>query len=139
MRNEDLIKLRRDMSIDYRVVSRKNPQTGETLYHASSHSRGYVDVDQLAEAISAATTVTEADIKGILSSLEQHIGLHLSRNESVRLGDLGSFHIRTRCRGAESADELSEASIKAVRVHFRKSARMNRALRVENIEFRQVD
>lgn len=127
------------MSIDYRVVCRKNPQTGQTIYHATSRSRGSIDVNKLARAISGATTVTEADVKAILSSLERHIGRHLAQNESVRLGDLGSFHIRTRCRAAGSHDELSEENITAIRVHFRKSVRMKRAMRVENVEFRKVD
>ena len=127
------------MSINYYVIPKENPlKEGDTKYYAAAKMKGHIDQEELCQAIAQECTVTEHDVKAILSALQQHIIQKLLQNQSVRLGDLGSFHIKTNCEGVEDPDELSTDNLKAVKVHFRKSARMLREMAVDECKFNKI-
>lgn len=52
------------MAIHYSVVAMKNPQDPEApvKYYARSQAAGVVDINELAEEISYATTLTDGDV-----------------------------------------------------------------------------
>ena len=128
------------MSINYYPLERANPNnSSESAYYATARMKGYKSLDEVSEQIAAECTVTEHDVKAILSSLQQHIITQLQDNRSVRLGDLGSFHIRTNCYAVEDESELSTSNLKGVRVHFCKSARLLKEFNVNRCSFNRID
>lgn len=128
------------MSIIFKSIKRRNPQNeDEEKYYAQTVMKGYYDLETIAEQISDVCTVTVHDVRGILSSLQQHIGEKLSMNQSVRLGQLGSFHVRTNCASVEDRSELSTDLVKCVKVHFVPSSGMHREINLDVVSFKKED
>ena len=128
--------------IKYHIVPRKKPGTTEVKWYAAPKRQGVVLLNDLAEEMALESTITEHDIKAVISSLQQHIIKHLKNGNSVRLGDLGSFHITMSGSGSEVKKEyVLRQNLKAVRVQFSKSARFLRAfnLKTGNLQFEQID
>ena len=58
-------------------------------------------------------------IDAALKALEDEMVDGLSRGEIVRLGNIGTFQVGLRSRGAEKAEEFKAANISKARVNFR--------------------
>lgn len=126
--------------ISYKVVARKNPVTKETLYHASANINTSLSLADLADNISRQCTVTLHDTKAVLSALDEQITLAILQGNSVRLGDLGSFHATLRSRGAETAGQFSTSDIRSVQVRFIRSRKMfaQMALSSDKLRFKNL-
>lgn len=98
----------------------------------TSKALGTVDINQLAQEMSAESTVTRHDIKAVLSSLEDHIISNLRRGNIVQLGDLGSFRINLRSGVVGTEEEVTPALIRGVNVYFRPSKAFRNAMKPEN-------
>lgn len=137
--NKNNFKNLETMSINYKVIQRENPQNNEEVkYYASLNSKGYYDLEDIANKIAQECTVTVHDVKAILSSLQQHIIEHAQNNESVRLKDLGSFHPRTNCVSVEDESELSTSNITKVRLHFTPSSKMHQIFNLATCKFNKI-
>ena len=126
--------------INYSIVSKKNPVSKQVTYHAQSLSTSPIALATLAKDISAQCTVTVHDVKAVLSALEEHITRALQNGNSVRLGDLGSFHVTLCSRGAATKEEFGTELIERVRVRFVCSAAMRSSFELTNkeITFKKV-
>lgn len=122
--------------ITYKAILRKSPKNGRTAYYATQVRLGEININDLADDMSAESTVTRHDILAVLSSLQQHVIKNLQQGRSVRLGDLGSFHVDITSRPSETEDEVTSENIKAVRVHFRKSGIMKSQFQLTNSKMR---
>ena len=118
--------------IKYLLISRKNPITKEYAYHASAIPVTPVKLEEIAENISATCTVTSADVKAVLDALQAQVIKCLRNGQSVRLGDLGSFHARIASAGAVSEEDFSTDHIRGIRVRFTPSSKMRWELSTEN-------
>ena len=118
--------------IKYNVIPRKNPINKEVKYYAQMAPVNPVTLNDVAEAIASNCTVTLHDCKAVLSALQEQIALQLRNGNSVRLGDLGSFHPVVKSSGALSADEFSTAHIKGLKVCFNMSSQMRYMLSKQN-------
>ena len=110
--------------LKYHVVSMKSPVDKSVKYYARLAPVSPVKLNQLAEAISAESTVTIHDVKAVLSALEAEIYRQLRNGYSVRLGDLGSFRPTLSSVGTETADEFTTSHIKKVNVRFHSSTKI---------------
>ncbi len=110
--------------IKYNLISKKNPVTKEFAFHANAVPVTPIMLDQLAEEISGKCTVTAHDIKAVISALEEVVYSHLRNGNSVRLGDLGSFHARISSTGAATEEEFSSENLRGVRVRFTPSSKL---------------
>lgn len=125
--------------IRFKATVKNNPQTGEVAgYYATVVSRGYYDLDDIAEKIAANCMVTVHDVKGVLSALQQHIGEALQMNQSVRLGDLGSFRAVVNCSAVQDYNELDTSLIKKVRAEFRNGAGMDEKINTYTCSFEKI-
>ncbi|MBR1712500.1 MAG: HU family DNA-binding protein [Alloprevotella sp.] len=109
--------------IKYKTYASKNPKTKLVKYYACPVEQRPVNRDQFFEQIEAESTVTEHDVKAVLSAMQRHLWNNLREGRSVRLGDLGSFHITLNSTGAEQPEDFTVKNIKKVRVRFRPSAK----------------
>ena len=96
--------------IYYNVIKRKSPKDGTVKFYASAQNGTYMNLEQVATNISRECTVTVHDVKAVLSSLQEQIILALQDGKSVRFGDLGSFHVTVRSKGAENKSDFKKAS-----------------------------
>ena len=118
--------------IKYTLISRKNPITKEYLYHATGVPVNPIGLEEIAEEISGKCTVTAHDIKAVISALEEVTFKHLRNGNSVRLGDLGSFHARLSSSGTATEEEFSPENIGGLKVRFMPSSKLRFELSLEN-------
>ena len=121
--------------IKYSLISRKNPITKEYLYCAQAQHVTPVKLDEVPESISASCTVSMADIKAVLYALQEEIIKRLRNGQSVRLGDLGSFHARLSAKGAATVQAFEEKPseyLKSVLVRFTPSSKMRWEMNMKN-------
>ena len=83
-----------DISEEYIASSRALAVTGTHLSHANTRA-------------------------AVLKALEDEMVDGLSRGEIVRLGNIGTFQVGLRSRGAEKAEDFKAANISKARVNFR--------------------
>jgi len=110
--------------IEYNVITRKNPATKKIKYTAVPKHQEPVNREQFLEEMAMESTVTEHDVKAVLSSLQQHIWNNLRNGRAVRLGDLGSFHLTFHCRPTATEDEFRSSNIEKMNVRFVPSTRL---------------
>ena len=118
--------------IKYTLISRKNPITKEYMYHAAGVPVNPIGLDEIAEEISGKCTVTSHDIKAVISALEEVTFKHLRNGNSVRLGDLGSFHARISSSGTLTEEEFSPTNLRGIKVRFMPSSKLRFELSLEN-------
>lgn len=125
--------------IQYKISSIKSPKTGQKVYFPSIVQSGTLTLSEVANRIAKRSTMHAADIKAVLSALEQTVGDALTSGHSVRLGDLGSF--RLTCNASNGADAPELVTVKQVnklRVRFTPSAAMQQKLGCADARTRSV-
>ena len=127
--------------IKFVIKGKKNPQKKtETKYYAQAAAATPITLPQIVKMIEKRSTVSSSDIKAVLDALQFEIIQALQNGNSVRLGDLGSFHITINSTGLpseEAAKKNGAKLIKKVSVQFIKSAEMGRAFDLSELTFMQ--
>jgi predicted histone-like DNA-binding protein len=82
-------------------------------------SSGKIALRQLAERIADISTVSTVDTVAVLEALLTVIPRELAEGRIVQLGDLGSFSLRIRGEGAETAEEVTARHITKTLTNFR--------------------
>lgn len=124
--------------IRYKIIGRKKPGTadGPILYYPVIADVHPVSIDQVAELIESESTVSLADIRAVLTSLEKVVIRELKDGRSVRLGDIGSFRPTLVCEKAQTDPKLITAdSITRLRVRFTPGSKMTRSLLRQTLQF----
>ena len=110
--------------IPFVVIPKKDPITQEVKYYAQIAPLKHVDLLSATQAISERCTVTEHDVKAVLSALQMAIIKHVTNGESVRFGDLGSFRLTIKGKPAETKDKINTSHIERLRVRYTMSSRL---------------
>lgn len=114
--------------IKYNVVPRKNPITKEVLYYAQALPPTVLSYDNLCERVEKRSTMSHADVLGCLNALQFEMLQALQDGQSVRLGDLGSFHITLQSAGSATADAFTSDNIKRVMVRWTRPRKLRKEL-----------
>jgi predicted histone-like DNA-binding protein len=112
------------MSFSYKVRERKNPQDLQAApkFYAQVVYTGKKDLKALAERIAFSSTMSEADIYGVLIALNHEIGEALKEGSIVELGDLCSFYPALQSAGSDTAEDfLATTHVKRKGVRVRAS------------------
>lgn len=118
-----------DMAVPYIIVKQQNPgKRDETIYFARAVSNGAVDLEDLTRELEKMSTLSGADIHGVVYGLIDLASQHLSEGEIVHLGALGSLRVTLNREGRPSEEEIDEASIRRARLAFRPGDRMRHML-----------
>ena len=127
------------MAINYSVVAMKKPgQSDEPAkYYAKAQAAGVVEIDELAEEISYATSLTDGDVVNAIRALVKQVAKHIGKGEIVRLGNLGSFQAQLSSEGAEAEEKFTPASIRKVHLQFR-PGNLQGSLETSSLSFRKV-
>ena len=127
--------------IKFVIKGKKNPQKKtETKYYAQIAPTTPLMLPQIVKLIEKRSTVSSSDIKAVLDALQFEIIHALQTGNSVRLGDLGSFHLTISSKGTATEEEAKKVGanlIKKVSVQFVKSAEMGRAFSLDELSFVQ--
>jgi len=124
--------------IKYVIQAKKSPIKGTVKYYPQMAPSTPMTLAQVVKRIEKRSTVSSADVKAVLDALQYEVIDALQNGNSVRLGDLGSFRVTIKADGTETAAEAKRQGadlIKQVNVQFTKSGEMERAFKVDNLEF----
>lgn len=126
-------------NVTYSVVPRKNliDKEAPAKFYAQAQASGDVDTKEMAQRIEKACTVTRADVMATLVALEDTIVEGLQRGEIVRLGEIGTFQIGLRGKGAEQEKDYSASLIQKAKVNFRPGTALTSIL--PGLNFAKVD
>ena len=122
------------MAVNYAVMKTRNPKNPDVDYfHGRAVKTSDYDFDDLASDVQMSTTITEADVLGVLRAMKGYIVKALLAGRVVVLNDIGRFQIalKGKCYSAESLQdkEFSPSSmIKGHRIVFRPEAKLKSAI-----------
>ena len=125
----------RTMAVNYAVMKTRNPKgiEGTDYFHGRAVKTSDYDFEDLAGDVQMSTTMTEADVLGVLRAMKGYIVKALLAGRVVVLNDIGRFQIgiKGKCysRDAMSAEDFSPASkITGHRIVFRPEAKLKSAI-----------
>ena len=127
--------------IQYKVVKRKSPKTGEVIYHPAIAGVSVVSNQKIIERIEKKCTLASSDIKAVLDALEVELIDALRDGDAVRFGDLGSFRPTLHTKSQHEEKDVSAGDIKKVSVVFTPTLRVKQALDVKKgyVRFSKVE
>ncbi|WP_368124821.1 HU family DNA-binding protein [Bacteroides cellulosilyticus] len=88
-------------------------------YYAKAQANGEITMDEIAEDISYATSLTDGDVLNALRALIQQINKNLAAGKIVRLETFGSFQIQLQSEGAETEKKFTSSNITGASIQFR--------------------
>lgn len=97
-------------------------KSGTTYYVLRNTETEPVDIEDFYDEMTAESTVTRHDVKGVVSALQEWVIRYLKEGYSVRMGDLGSFRVTLKSNGQSNEDDVTANDIEAVRVQFTPSS-----------------
>ena len=125
------------MAVNYAVMKTKNPGknavAGTTYFHGRAVKTSDYDFEDLAGDVQMSTTMTEADVLGVLRAMKGYIVKALLAGRVVVLNDIGRFQIslKGKCysQDAMAASDFSPSSmITGHRIVFRPEAKLKNAI-----------
>ena len=121
--------------IKYVIKPKRNLRNNTVKYYAQIAPINATDLSEVASQIEAQSTVSAADVKGVLDQLQIVVQEQLRAGRSVRLGDLGSFRPTLSSFGTTERDKANSNLIRHVRVRFSMSGQMGLDLQPERLNF----
>lgn len=110
------------MAVQYKLIPRKDLHKGagenDKLFYAQAKSSGTCDVERLCGMISERATVSSADVKAVLDSLNYVMRVELSDGKIVQLGEFGNFRLTFGSEGKIEEKEFSSANIRRPKLKF---------------------
>lgn len=127
------------MTIKFKTIEKGQPGIvggGEKKWYAQIVYDEEVTMDELVPEIEKFCSLTEPDIRGVITALENVIQNKLSASRIVRLERLGSFYPAISSNGEEEESKVDANSIKKVSVNYRPGDRITKA--INDAGFRKV-
>jgi predicted histone-like DNA-binding protein len=113
----------------YRVKQKRNGINNKELYYAVPVGSGMVGTREIAQRLSERSTLTSADIRATLIGLVEVMGTYLHEGYSVKLDDLGVFHLSVTSDGYASPEECMPHRVRAAKLCFRADAQIKKNLK----------
>lgn len=123
------------MSVRFKAVEKSNlpSQSGNPKYYASIIYDGEDNLETITKRIEKISTVSGADIRGVLYALVDVMTDELADGKIVRLGDLGSMRLSLGSKGEATAAEVDSKSIRSSKILFTPGVRLKKML--DNLEY----
>ncbi|KGL48775.1 HU family DNA-binding protein [Porphyromonas gulae] len=105
------------MSLKYVIkksVAKIGPKAGQTIYYAQPAAQDSVTFHSLCKRIAEESSLTSADVKGILDRLVNILTEELPNGKTVRIGELGSFRLSF---GSKQLDDPKSFSVDQIQKH----------------------
>ena len=105
-----------------RYQRRKNvsQEDSQVLYYVRQKSGTVrvMDVNKLADAIEANSSLTAGDVKHAIEAFVEQLRLSLTQGDTVKIDGLGTFHITLSSEGTEKEKDCTVRCIRKVNVRF---------------------
>lgn len=120
------------MPVKFKVISKAQPGVaggGIKKFYASANAVGEATLEDLTSEIEKISTVSGADIRGVLYAMVDVITNKLADSEIVRLGELGAFQVSISSEGHEKEEDVKASSIKGGKILFRPGSKLRNMLK----------
>ncbi|EKU90296.1 HU family DNA-binding protein [Bacteroides oleiciplenus] len=110
------------MSVNYSLAhmsSKPGDDAAPKLFYAKAQASGEVTMDEMAEEISYATSLTDGDVLNAIRALIKQVNKNLAAGKIVRLETFGSFQIQLCSEGAETVKGFTASNITGATIQFR--------------------
>jgi predicted histone-like DNA-binding protein len=125
--------------ITLKVRGLKNFKLDKKQYFPQVAPTTPIGLNDVASQIEKQSTVSLADIKGVLDALQEVVLEAMADGYSVRLGDLGSFRLTcTTTHGEDDPKLVTAKQVKKLRVRFTPSGAMQQKLGTADARTRSV-
>ncbi|GHV47639.1 hypothetical protein FACS1894181_01500 [Bacteroidia bacterium] len=109
------------MALKYRTVQVEllfGSEAGKKKTYAVAKANGYCDMQKLCNLVSARSSMSSADVKAMVDSLNWVMELELKSGNIVQLGEFGNFRMSIRSRGTDTEAEFNASRIKKAHIIF---------------------
>ena len=93
------------------MSSKPGDDKAAKLFYAKAQASGEITMDEMAEQISYATSLTDGDVLNAIRALIKQVNLNLAAGKIVRLENFGTFQIQLCSDGAETEKKFTSANI----------------------------
>ena len=110
------------MAVNYsltQISTKPGQKDAPKKWYAKMQASGEVTMDEMAEDIAYATTLTDGDVLNALRALLKQLNKHLAAGKIVRLENFGTFQLQLHSTGADTEEEFTTANITGATVQFR--------------------
>ena len=129
------------MSVKYSLAlmsTKPGDNTAKKMYYAKAQADGVVTMDEMAEEISYATSLTDGDVLNVLRALIRQMKVQLAAGKIVKMESFGTFQIQVCSTGTEAKKEFTASNITAAHIQFRPGKMVKVATRSEALSFMKV-
>ena len=116
----------------------KTPVPGDRedkkIPHARIISQGTLDTKYMCKMISMSSTISSADVKGVLEALNFWMGFHLAEGNSIELDGLGYFTPTLKSRTVTDENGKTKVIAEADTVSFRCATSLKEQVREAGLE-----
>lgn len=107
----------------YNVRKFLNPtdKSDPKVFHASPVWEREIDIRDISDEISHASSINIADVRAVIESFLYHMPAHLMKGDVIRFNDFGIFKLTFHSKPREKEEDVRASDIDAVRVYFRPS------------------
>jgi predicted histone-like DNA-binding protein len=126
------------MPAKYNVVARGNPSAPDApkKYYPSFNSSGKTSARKLAEKAAGISTLSSIDMLAALEAFLQIIPAELAEGNIVDLGEFGSFRLKIKSEGSDTAEAVSAHNITNVLAQFTPGKAFKQV--ISNTEFQKA-
>ena len=127
------------MSIKFRAIERGEPGVaggGVKKWYASPVTQGESDIERLTKNIEKISTVSGADIRGVLYALVDVSIDALEHGQIVRIGGLGSLRVSFSSTGVDDEADVVVGNIRKGRILFSPGPRLK--LMLDQLSFEKA-
>lgn len=119
------------MAVKYRLIKQATPGIkggGQYKYYARACERKKVTIDQLANALAKRSSLSRSDIIATLTGMIDLMPELLLDNNTVELGELGTFSLNLKSNASEEPRIDGYRLIKSADISFRPGTKMKKAV-----------
>lgn len=129
------------MSVKYSLAymsSKPGSASAPKMYYAKAQADGIVTMDEMADDIAYATSLTDGDVLNVIRALIRQTRIQLAAGKIVQMENLGSFQIQLSSRGAVDQKSFTSANIRRCHIQFRPGKMVAASTRAEGLTFERV-
>ena len=96
------------------------PKKGQTVYCLRAHYYGVISTKQVADQIAEESSLTSADVMGVINRLVYFCQGHMALGYKIKLDGLGVFYNQLLTKNTvKTADEVNARLIRSIRPAFK--------------------
>jgi predicted histone-like DNA-binding protein len=126
------------MKVEYHIFSKRSPRQPEAppRYYPGLKRKGTICTEEVCEIISGKSSLTAADVQGVLVALGAEIERAVQEGKAIKLDFIGTFSLGIKSEGDSDPDKIRPGHIKSATIKFLPDLRIKR--RLKKIRFKRV-